>query len=158
MSARTSPRVTLRRLRGRDWPHVAPLVREFYAHFGYRFRDSVQGRVFRQLADDPGLGCAWVVEHRGETIGYLVLVLAWSIEYGGRIAVVDEIFITEAQRGKGLGAAVLRQAKRAARRLCIRRLFLEVESYNVGAKRFYRDLGFLDTRRTLMTVPLGATH
>lgn len=154
MTAPRSARVALRRLGSRDWPRVAPLVREFYAHFGYRFSDRVQGRVFRQLLGDPSIGCAWLVEQGGRPVGYVVLVMAWSIEYGGRIGVVDEIFITAPCRGRGLGVAALRGVISAARRLNVRRLFLEVESYNAGAKRFYKRLGFLDTRRTLMTRPL----
>jgi ribosomal protein S18 acetylase RimI-like enzyme len=149
-----SPPVRLRRLAPRDWRIVQPLVRQFYAHFGYRYAAQVQGRAFRQLLGDAERGLAWLIEMDGAVAGYVVLALGWSIEYGGRVAVVDEIFVGEELRGRGIGRAALSLVKGAARRHRIRRLFLEVESYNRGAKRLYTSLGFLDTRRTLMTAPL----
>ena len=142
----------LRRLAPGDWPDVQPLVRQFYAHFGYPYSAAVQGRVFRRLLGDPRLGCAWLLEEAGVAAGYLVLTLGWSIEYGGRVALVDELFVTAARRGHGLGRAALRLARREARRLGVRRLFLEVESFNARAKRLYRKSGYRDTRRTLMTM------
>lgn len=149
-----APGVRLRRLTARDWPRVRPFVRQFYAHFGYRFSDATQGRAFRRMLRIGRLGCAWMIEAAGAPAGYLVLALGWSIEYGGRVAVVDEVFVTKALRGRGLGRLALCRVRAAARRLGVRRLFLEVESYNAGAKRLYKDLGFADTRRTLMTADL----
>ncbi len=148
------PVVRLRRLAPRDWRIAQPLVRQFYAHFGYRYAANAQGGAFRQLLDDPRLGLAWLIEADGEAAGYVALALGWSIEYGGRVAVVDELFVRADLRGRGIGRAALRLVKGAARRQRIRRLFLEVESYNRAAKRLYAALGFLDTRRTLMTAPL----
>jgi GNAT superfamily N-acetyltransferase len=142
----------LRRLAPDDWPEVRPLVRQFYAHFGYAYSAAVQGRVFRRLLGDPRLGFAWLLEEEGVAVGYLVLTLGWSIEYGGRVAMVDEIFVTASRRGHGVGRAALRHARREARRFGIRRLFLEVEGFNARAKRLYRKSGYLDTRRTLMTL------
>ena len=147
--------VDLRRLTVRDWPRVRPFVREFYAHFGYRFGEDTQGRAFRRLLRDGRLGSAWMIAANGAPVGYIVLALGWSVEYGGRVAVVDEVFVTETMRGQGIGRMALGRVRATARRLGIRRLFLEVESYNADAKRLYKDLAFVDTRRTLMTSNLA---
>lgn len=138
-----------------DWSEVAPLVRAFYKHFGYRFSDRVQGRVFRELLTDERIGIAWLIREGEKTAGYVVLTRGWSIEYGGSVAVVDELFVTPEFRGRGVGRRVLRLVRSRARRLGIRRLFLEVESYNRRAKALYARERFIDTRRTLMTAILG---
>jgi GNAT superfamily N-acetyltransferase len=43
-----------------------------------------------------------------ETIGYIVLTLGDSLEYHGRDAFVDEIYIRESHRGKGIGAQAIK--------------------------------------------------
>ena len=138
-----------------DFPRVAPLMRRFYAHFGYPYSPQVQGRSLRRLLADPARGRAWLVITDGETAGYVVLTLGWSIEYGGRVAMVDELFIEAAQRGGGLGTWVLGRMKAEARKLGVRRLFLEVESYNRRAKALYARCGYDDRKRSLMSQPLG---
>ncbi len=137
-----------------DFPRVAPLVRRFYAHFGYPYADRVQGRSFRQLLADPARGRAWLVTAGGAPAGYAVLTLGWSIEYGGRVAMVDELFVEAAHRGAGLGTWVLDRLAGEARRLGVRRLFLEVESYNRWAKALYARAGYDDRKRALMSRPL----
>ena len=92
---------------------------------------------------------------RGEPAGYAVLTLGWSIEYGGLVAMVDELFVEEAHRGRGLGAWALRRLDAEARRLGVVRLFLEVESYNRRAKALYARIGYDDRKRSLMSRPLG---
>jgi len=146
----TALRVSLQPLMPNDWPQIAPLVRAFYAHFGYRFSDRVQGRVFRQLLADPRRGAAWMIKAGDTPCGYVVLAHGWSIEYGGLVSVVDELFVSPDHRGAGIGRRTLALVRREARRLGARRLFLEVESYNRRAKSLYAREGFTDTRRTLM--------
>lgn len=134
-----------------DFPRVAPLVRRFYAHFGYPYSARVQGRSFRQLLADPARGRAWLVTAGGAPAGYVVLTLGWSIEYGGRVAMVDELFVEAAHRGAGLGTWVLERMKAEAGKMGVRRLFLEVESYNRRAKALYVRCGYDDRRRALMS-------
>lgn len=138
-----------------DAAQVQPMMRRFYAHFGYAYSPRVQGRSFRHLLADPRRGRAWRVTIDGEPAGYVVLTLGWSIEYGGLVAMVDELFVEAAHRGGGLGTWVLGRMKAQARRLGVRRLFLEVESYNRRAKALYARVGYEDRKRTLMSHPLG---
>ena len=151
-------RPTKRRLQAlgaADHARVEPMMRRFYAHFGYAYSPRVQGRPFRQLLADPRRGRAWRVLADGAPAGYVVLTLGWSIEYGGLVAMVDELFIETAHRGGGLGTWVLGQVKVKAMRLGVRRLFLEVESYNRRAKKLYARIGYDDRKRSLMSQSLG---
>ena len=40
-------------------------------------------------------------------VGYLVLTLGYSLEYGGRDAFIDEVYIRSSYRGRGIGTAAL---------------------------------------------------
>lgn len=151
----SSPVRHLQALHAGEHDLVSSMMRRFYGHFGYAYSPRVQGRSFRHLLADPRRGRAWLVTIDGEPAGYVVLTLGWSIEYGGLVAMVDELFIEAAHRGGGLGTWVLGRMKTQARRLGVRRLFLEVESYNRRAKALYARVGYEDRKRTLMAQPLG---
>lgn len=142
--------VKLQLLRSADWILAEPMMKAFYKHFGYVYSDRMQGRAFRELLADDRLGSAWFVRVNAQPVGYVVMTLGWSIEYGGRVAVVDELYVLPEFRGHGIGRRVLAQMRAEARRAGIRKLFLEVESFNRRAKALYARTGFGDTRRTLM--------
>jgi ribosomal protein S18 acetylase RimI-like enzyme len=60
-----------------------------------------------------------------------------------------------ARRGRGLGRAALEAVESAARELGVRALHLEVERENASAQALYRDRGFRDNDRRLMTKRLA---
>ncbi|MGH9389223.1 MAG: GNAT family N-acetyltransferase, partial [Vicinamibacteria bacterium] len=64
---------------------------EFYAEQRYPFdREKAQAALEPFLAD-PTLGRAWLFRNADIAVGYFVLTLGWSLEYGGRDAFVDEL-------------------------------------------------------------------
>ena len=89
----------------------------------------------------------------GRPVGYVVLTLGFSVEAGGREGCLDELFVVPEARGRGVGRRVLGLVEEEARRLGIRRLFLEVEHGN-RAFELYRRAGFVDHRRSLMSKQL----
>jgi ribosomal protein S18 acetylase RimI-like enzyme len=68
---------------------------------------------------------------------------------------VDEIFVEEAARGRGVGRAALRALAREAERLGVRALHLEVESANQAAQALYRSEGFVGNERRILSRRLG---
>lgn len=146
----TKPTITLAPLRDGDWPLVAPFLREFYRLFSYRFSARVQGRAFRELLANERLGTAFLICANATPVGYVVLTRGWGIEHGGPVALVDELFVVREFQNIGVGRRALQLVRQFARKQGIRRLFLEVESYNPRAKALYVRLGYRDTRRTLM--------
>ncbi len=48
------------------------------------------------LVGDETLGRVWVICAAGAAIGYVVLTLGYSLEYGGRDACIDELYVREA--------------------------------------------------------------
>ena len=139
-------------LAGRE--HVELLLRfmeDFYAHDGLTFEPARSRAALEGLLDEPSFGRAWLIRDAGVTIGYVVLCLGYSLEYHGRDAFVDEIFIVEAQRGKGLGGQALAFLEAQCRALGVEALHLEVERSNLAAHRLYRKAGFEQHDRQLLT-------
>jgi GNAT superfamily N-acetyltransferase len=103
------------------------------------------------LVGDETLGRVWVIRAGGAAIGYVVLTLGYSLEYGGRDACIDELYVREAYRGQGGGSRTLSFVAEVCRALGVCALHLEVERANRGAYGVYRKAGFVDHDCYLMT-------
>jgi ribosomal protein S18 acetylase RimI-like enzyme len=77
--------------------------------------------------------------------------LGFSIEHGGRDGFIDDLYLVPAARGAGHGRALLDFAVGEAAKLGIRMLHLEVEPGNRRARGLYRQNGFSESKRRLMS-------
>jgi GNAT superfamily N-acetyltransferase len=137
-----------------DLDRLLGWVAELYRHDSIPFDPHVARPALAALMDDPTLGRVWLIADEGQPVGYLILAFGYSVEYGGRTALLDELFVAEAHRGRGLGSHALRFAADECRQLGLRALQLEVDRHNAGAQRLYRANGFVDHDRYLMSLRL----
>ena len=106
--------------------------------------------ALRGLIADPSLGRVWIICDGANPIGYIVLTFDYSLEYAGKCAWVDEVFVRKQYRGKGIGGQTLEFFAEEAKRLGVRTIHLEVNHGN-PAIELYRRAGFQDHNRYLMT-------
>ena len=130
---------------------IVALMRGYYAQDGYTFVDDEARAAALMLINDPGLGRLWVAFDGGKVVGYVAVALGFSFEYRGREAFVDELFIAESHRGRGLGREALELAESYCREAGVNALHLEVERHREPALELYRRRGFEDYGRYLMT-------
>jgi ribosomal protein S18 acetylase RimI-like enzyme len=135
---------------------LLPMIGELYALDHIRFDEPVVRAALRTLLQEPSYGSVWLIADRDQPVGYLVLTFDYSLEFGGREAFVDELFVREQYRRRGIGTRALEFAEAACRERAIRALHLEVERTNGAAQRAYRKAGFVDHDRYLMTKRLDA--
>jgi ribosomal protein S18 acetylase RimI-like enzyme len=134
-----------------DEEAVAALMREFYAHEGIDYERSRAGEAFRALVADPALGRVWLLRVGGEVVGYAAVTVCYSLEFAGRYALVDELYVREGWRGRGIGARALELAAAACRELGVAAVRLEVDTWNTRAMALYRRLGFELQERYMMS-------
>jgi GNAT superfamily N-acetyltransferase len=127
------------------------LMREFYAIEHLQFEEQAARRALAQILDDRRFGVIHVIRVDEEAAGYMVLTFGFSLEFGGRDALVDEIYLRESFRGHGIGKASLELAAAVCRREGISALHLEVDRVNTRAQGVYRQAGFRDHDRYLLT-------
>ena len=142
----------IRRASVDDVHSLLAMMRELDEHEAIVFDEPRVRAALGVLLADERYGRVWLVEGAGAApIGYVVLTLGYSLEFGGRDAFVDEIYLRESHRGQGIAKQALAVLEGACRELGVRALHLEVERKNARAQVVYRSAGFKDHDRYLMT-------
>lgn len=130
---------------------LMPLIEGFYTHFGYPYEATTHRALVDHFLNTPHLGSLWLIQHEGHNAGYLALTYGFTFEFLGRDAFVDELYITEPYRSRGLGRSALEQIQHLAPELGLVAIHLQTESYNGRAKRLYEQSGFRDLGRSTLT-------
>jgi len=138
-----------------DLERLLPLVRGLWEHEEMQWDEARTPAALARLLGDASLGRIFLAEDAGRPVGYLALCFGYSLEYLGRDAFVDELYVEPALRGSGLGAHLLALVEAACPELGIAALHLEVDHTNARAKQLYVREGFRDNGRFLMTKPVG---
>jgi GNAT superfamily N-acetyltransferase len=140
----------LRRAGPADLPRLLPLVKAFCAVDGHPFDAAVVRRALAPLLADDEFGVVWLIEE--PPLGYAVLTWNYSLESGGRDALLDEIYLEE--RGTGAGSRAMQAIYDDLRERGITRIFLETEDHNERARRFYARNGFVVEPSVWMSIEL----
>ncbi len=127
------------------------LMREFYRHERMAWVEAAARAALHGLLASPERGRSLLIEVDASVAGYLVVCFGWSLEFQGRDAFVDELYVRERYRGRGLGTRALEIAADLCRESGVRALHLEVERRNTHAQEVYRKAGFVDREYYLMT-------
>ena len=142
----------------KDVPQLLEFTQAYYAFDGLEYVEETAAKALRQLICFEQLGRIWLILLNGAAVGYTALTFGFSLEVGGRDAFVDELFLIEAARGKGIGKRVMDFLKAEAYRLGIQALHLEVGRNNERAQRLYKAAGFQAYRNFfLMTCQTAPT-
>jgi ribosomal protein S18 acetylase RimI-like enzyme len=80
-----------------------------------------------------------------------VLCFGYSLEWLGRDAFVDELYLLPEYRRRGWGRKTMEFVEEQARAAGVRTLHLEVVRQNAAAVDLYRKLGFAEHRSTLLS-------
>lgn len=125
-----------------DTEPILELMREFAAFEKLLERLEVtQERLRIALFGDGKVAEALVAEISGEIVAYAVFFPYFATFRGQRGLYLEDIFITESQRGKGIGEALLREIAQIAHSRGFERIDFQVIDWNEPAIRFYENLG-----------------
>ena len=91
-----------------------------------------EGNVVALLAGEPAIGVA-------------LMTLRPNVWYDGPVALLDELYVTPAHRGRGVGSALLRRAEIVARHRGAELLEVNVDGHDTDARRFYERHGYTNS-------------
>jgi diamine N-acetyltransferase len=126
--------------------------RDLYAHDGLATLDEASARrALLGVIGDDTFGRVFMILLENEVAGYAVLTFGYSLEFHGRDAFVDELYLRAEYRGLGIGKRALEFLTEVCAAEGVNALHLEVERANTSAQAVYRKFGFEDHDRYLMT-------
>lgn len=106
-----------------------PVPRE---HFEQGFDEMMRTDVYVQ---------GYMLVCDGNNVGYCVTMKTYSVEAGGITIWIDELFVLEEYRSKGLGRELFKYIEENGDKK-LRRIRLEVELENGRAISLYKKMGF----------------
>jgi GNAT superfamily N-acetyltransferase len=135
--------VPIRLAKPGDVAKIAALVERYWEFESIGgFDQSRTEALLGSLLGAPQLGACWVAESDEGLSGYLLAVFMLSLEHGGLMAEIDEVFVLPHMRSAGLGALLVATAERDLAARGMRRLQLQLGVGNEHARRFYERHGF----------------
>ena len=133
----------IRELKLEDKELYLKMAHEFYRSPAvlYSIPDSYIERTFEECMKSDTYVKIYILEHEDKPAGYGMLVKTFSQEAGGYVCWLEELYILEQYRSKGLGSEFFRYVEKN-REEGVTRFRLEVEEDNTRARELYKSLGY----------------
>lgn len=133
---------------------VVQMMADFYAIDNYPCDVAVAKGLLTEFLENEALGKGWLILDGDRPVGYVILTFVFSFEYKGRIAFLDELFISPEARGKGFGKQAVDFIAAEAKKNSVKIIYLEVEHHNEAAKSLYLSKSYTLHNRGLMKLVL----
>ncbi|MDA8685711.1 GNAT family N-acetyltransferase [Robiginitalea sp.] len=124
-----------------DMPEVFRLIHELaeYENEPDAVEVTAEQLELDGFGPDPKFQC--FVGSKGNEIVGIALIYERYSTWKGRVIHLEDLIVTEAARGQGLGGALLTEVIRFAQESGIKRVNWEVLDWNTPAKAFYESRG-----------------
>jgi GNAT superfamily N-acetyltransferase len=132
-------------------PTLLEMMREFYSQQEMRFDEPAASQAVNRALENPDLAQIYLIFRGAELAGYFALTFCFSLEFQGRFALFDELYLREPFRRQKLGKAVVAFAEELCKKAGIKAVRLEVGRENLPAQSLYNAAGFKQDERNLMT-------
>lgn len=132
-----------RKMRTEDTTAVLEMMRIFYGSPAVSHdvpEETLRRNVEVCVSDNPLLEGV-VFWEQGNIAGYAMLVHSFATEFGGVCIWLEDIYVKQEYRGRGIGTQFLAYAKEQYREKAML-LKLEVERSNIEAVGVYKKCGF----------------
>jgi len=121
---------------------VALLGLLFEQEIEFNPNSELQRAGLRQILENPQSGQILGIRENEHIVGMVNLLYTVSTALGGKVALLEDMVIDPAQRGRGTGSRLLRYAREHARLSGCLRITLLTDDDNIDAQRFYLRQGF----------------
>ncbi len=125
-----------------DLTRVERMVAAYHAFDGIESDETARQAALAPLLEGSPHGAIWMIGPRMAPVGYIAVSFGWSIELGGLDGIIDEFWIREAVRGRGMGGEALLALQETLESAGVKALSLEVAHGNDTAERLYGRAGF----------------
>lgn len=134
--------VRVSRATPQDRDAVRFLLRAQFEEHGIELPDHLVSAGLDGHFDDPSRGAVLVAKDEDVTVGFAILATTWTVEHGGRVAWLEELYVLPSTRNSGIGTQLLSHALATARELGCLAVDLEVDVEHARAENLYARAGF----------------
>ena len=125
-----------------DIDDLLPLMRAYSEFYEVPPDDARLLGIARMLIAQPQDGVQFIARGEdGDALGFATVYLTWETLDAGRLAVMNDLFVSPAARGRGLGAALIEECVRFARERNAGKLAWQTAPTNEVAQRLYDRVG-----------------
>lgn len=96
----------------------------------------------KSLLKNEHLATPYFIKRGSDRLGYVILTRYHSVEKGGLTIYIDELYVEESSRRKGIGREILSEILSIARGEGAKTLWAQSEPYNEAAQKFFLRSGF----------------
>ena len=134
---------TIARVGVSDLDDLLPLMRAYCDFYSVSPSDEDLIGMSRALVDDPEHEGLQLIARGvdGAAAGFASLFWTWDTTAGGRIAVMNDLYVDSQARGHGAGTELIEACRTEARRRGARRLAWQTALDNTRAQSVYERLG-----------------
>lgn len=107
-------------------------------------------RTVERFRKHPASGLVLVATKESAVVGYCILTTFWNNEENGPAVIVDELYVLQDHRRKGIATGILKKVLelRPFEAVCF---FLAIMPTNTHARKLYESLGFKSYKYEMMT-------
>lgn len=121
---------------------LLPLMRGYCDFYRVQPSDDALVAVSRALMADPTReGVQLIASDGGEDLGFATLFWSWETTTAGRIGVMNDLFVTPASRGRGVGSALIDACLERCRDHGAIRMVWQTAVDNLAAQAVYDHVG-----------------
>ena len=141
--------VNFRTFQQDDLAEVKQMILQLYAEDpeGEPITSEKIDNTIRELSAHPEKGRLIVFNVASEIAGYAIVIYFWSNELGGDVLHIDELFVKNAWRNRGIASRFI-AAIPGNEQGTVKALQLEVTPSNEQALSYYKRLGFESSKNS----------
>ena len=118
------------------------LVQLFSQELEFMPNIEVQQRGLLRIMQNPNVGFILIAKVDGIAKGMVNILFTISTALGERVAILEDMVISDSHQGLGIGSKLLQQAIKEANNQQCKRITLLTDASNIAAQKFYQKHGF----------------
>lgn len=118
------------------------LVAKLHEEIGAPYDDTHRAAVVEPLLQGSPLGAVWLIGPQRAPMGYVLVTFDWSIEAGGMVGWVREIYLRPNVRKRGIGTETLHAVAVALRSAGVKALHVNIAGTIAPQSNFWHRAGF----------------
>ncbi|MBN2559631.1 MAG: GNAT family N-acetyltransferase [Phycisphaerae bacterium] len=128
---------------GEDLPEIHRLLKGLSRSIGFEHHESLDilRDQFCRMKSLPEVYSAYVYAIEDKIVAFASLIHCSCVLHRKGTALINELIVDEAHRGRGIGSELLKHCRRAAEKMGYDQIEVGVEKANLRAIHFYRKNG-----------------